>query len=178
MATDPAGMAANPSERIRAHFEAVAATAMADVPLCNPALSVATVGFFRHGDAWVGVLLTPWCMNLMLLPDATCECVRQVGETEWWTFPSGDYPFIAHRCDALGHYHACSLYSPVFEFDSQDLALEVAHEALGALMSGGGREADAARGREAARLEGRSLSDLPVSRRGFLRAVLPGGGSQ
>ncbi|MCB1955261.1 MAG: [NiFe]-hydrogenase assembly chaperone HybE [Rhodocyclaceae bacterium] len=175
MTTEPRALPADPSERVRAHFAHVGANAMRDMPLCNPALDVATVGFFRHGQAWVGVLVTPWCMNLMLLPDADCACERQVGETQWWTFPSGEYPFIAHRCDSLGDYQACSLYSPVFEFDSQAYALDVARETLRALMVGGDPEAEAARQREAARLEGRSVAELPVSRRGFLRAVLPGG---
>ncbi|MCB1890269.1 MAG: [NiFe]-hydrogenase assembly chaperone HybE [Rhodocyclaceae bacterium] len=176
MASEHAGVPADPSARIRAHFDTVAATTMTDVPLCNPALAVATEGFFRHGEAWVGILLTPWCMNLMLLPDADCDCQRQVGESEWWAFPSGDYPFIAHHCEVLGDYQACSLYSPVFEFDNQTLALDVAREALAALMADGDAAADASRARETARLEGRSVAAQPVSRRGFLRAVLPGGG--
>lgn len=167
--------AADPSTRIQAHFAQVAAGPMAGMPLCNPALVVAATGFVRHGAAWVGVLLTPWCMNLMLLPDPACECERRQGETQWWTFPSGEYPFIANRCTQLGDYQACSLYSPVFEFDSQAVALEVAHEAMAALMRAVEDPSAAHQAREAARLEGRPVTDVPVSRRGFLRAMLPRG---
>ena len=33
------------AERLRAHFQDVYVRAMADVPICNPALDVASVGF-------------------------------------------------------------------------------------------------------------------------------------
>ncbi len=168
------GRATNPAAAVRAFFEHVAASAMADMPLCNPALAVATVGFRRWREHWLGALLTPWCMNLMLLPDAEAAAGRE-GETRWLKFPSGDYPFIVHRCDELGAYLSCSLYSPLFEFDSQAAAQQVAEEALRALLAPADAADELAAAREAARLQGRAPSAVEVSRRGFLRALLPGG---
>jgi len=168
---------ANPEADVRAYFARVAATSMAGVPLCNPALTVATVGFRRWGGHWLGALLTPWCLNLLLLPDAEEGCWRD-GDTRWLAFPSGEYPFLVHRCDELGCLLACSLYSPVFEFDSQALALQVAEEALRALLASADAASDLAAAREAARLQGRAPSSVAVSRRGFLRAMLPGGGAE
>jgi len=170
-------VADSPAAAVRAYFERVAATGMAGVPLCNPALTVATVGFGRRGDCWLGVLLTPWCMNLMLLPDALEPACRE-GDTRWLEFPSGAYPFIVHHCDELGAYLSCSLYSPLFEFDSQALALQVAEEALRALLAPADAMAEQAAAREAARLQGRAPSAVEVSRRGFLRALLPAGAEE
>jgi Protein of unknown function (DUF3457). len=41
---------------------------MRDLPVVNASLSVQAVGFNRFGEDWLGVLITPWFMNLMLLP--------------------------------------------------------------------------------------------------------------
>ena len=41
---------------------------MADVPILNEALRVEAVGFVARGDEVLGVLVTPWFMNLMLVP--------------------------------------------------------------------------------------------------------------
>ena len=41
---------------------------MADIPLLNPALEVQAVGFSVWEAYCLGVLITPWFMNLMLLP--------------------------------------------------------------------------------------------------------------
>ncbi|MCB1916341.1 MAG: [NiFe]-hydrogenase assembly chaperone HybE [Rhodocyclaceae bacterium] len=152
----------DPAARIREYFVAVAQGPMAGLPIVNPALEVATIGFARQGEAWFGVLLTPWCMNLMLVPDPSCPCLRGEGDTQWWPFASGDYPFVVHHCHRLGCYHASSLFSPMFAFTTQAEAEAVAWQTLAQLHRPPERDA----GGDAKRL----------SRRGFLRSVLAGGG--
>ena len=56
-------------EALVASFERIGRESMRGLPFYNEALSVEAVGFERFGDAWLGVLITPWFMNLMLVSD-------------------------------------------------------------------------------------------------------------
>ena len=41
---------------------------MADVPILNPVLSVEAVDFQHWKGHWLGVVITPWCMSMLLVP--------------------------------------------------------------------------------------------------------------
>jgi [NiFe] hydrogenase assembly HybE family chaperone len=68
--------AQNPSMLIEQTFERIHSERMADLPFLNPRISVAAVGFARQGDDWRGVLVTPWGIQLLLLP-ADCPLERE-----------------------------------------------------------------------------------------------------
>ena len=122
------------SARIEGTFTRIAATRMAGVPVMNPALSVAMRGLRRHGGHWVGVLVTPWFMNLLLLPVAD-DGARRVGEKTALALPSGGYEGIWGHEDALGGYWSCSLFSPMFDFADQETAVATADAALAEIMT-------------------------------------------
>jgi [NiFe] hydrogenase assembly HybE family chaperone len=128
-------MTGGPAERLEAAFRDIHATRMQGLPFVNPALRVEAVGFRRWNGHWLGVLVTPWFMNLVLLPDdvAAWPSLRP-GEKCELTFPTGVFEFIAGREDAFGEYLACSLFSPMFEFVDQETAGLTALAALGALF--------------------------------------------
>jgi [NiFe] hydrogenase assembly HybE family chaperone len=156
----------NPRVRVEAEFSRIARTRMAGVPICNPALQVETIGFQRWQDEWLGILITPWALNLMLLPGGG-DAFRALwpGDSQWWQFPSGAYEFLGNREPGLGPYQVCSLFSPVFEFATQDAARDTARAALAALfVPGGAAQATAAAAPDAP----------PLSRRAFLRTLLAG----
>ena len=52
-----------------ASFERIGRESMRGLPFYNESLSVEAIGFDRFGDGWLGVLITPWFMNLMLVSD-------------------------------------------------------------------------------------------------------------
>ena len=66
-------MAWQDSEQIRRSLEAafndILQTRMHDVPVLNTALSVQALGFLRYQQDWLGVLVTPWFMSLLLMPE-------------------------------------------------------------------------------------------------------------
>ncbi|MGI2259354.1 [NiFe]-hydrogenase assembly chaperone HybE [Shewanella sp. GXUN23E] len=110
-------------------------TRMLDMPVINPGLQVQALGFRRYGDCWLGALITPWFINLVLLPthqDWSCLGILSKHRHE---FPSGRYEFVLGHEPQLGFFQSCSLFSPVFEFACQTGALDAAAAALSAMTS-------------------------------------------
>ncbi|HTO50692.1 MAG TPA: [NiFe]-hydrogenase assembly chaperone HybE [Burkholderiales bacterium] len=141
-----AGYATEPGPVLAAAFDLVRETRMQDVPILNPALSVEAVGFAPWDAHWLGVLVTPWFMNLMLLPRTAEKWVRlRPGEKHTYVFPSGAFEFIGGREEAIGEYQSCSLFSPMFEFADHETARLTAEACLRALFDPQNRaEADVA----------------------------------
>jgi [NiFe] hydrogenase assembly HybE family chaperone len=54
--------------RLAAAFERIHRERMAGLPILHPKLRVAAVGGRAWRGHWLGVLVTPWCMNLVLTP--------------------------------------------------------------------------------------------------------------
>ena len=116
-------------------FSEIADTRMRGIPIVHPDLHVEAVGFRAAAGGWLGVLITPWCMNLMLFPDASgtlpeVEPSREVCVT----LPSGDLPFMAGEEAGLGRYLMCSLFSPMEMFSDQASAHATACAVLDALF--------------------------------------------
>ena len=115
-------------------FERIAATRMQGIPILNPALRVQAVGFEPVPDAAaaaVGVLVTPWFMNLVWLPlDASTEDVAAPGATRERDVGTERFPFIGAHESGFGRFEVCSLFSPMGEFADQDRAVATARAVL------------------------------------------------
>jgi [NiFe] hydrogenase assembly HybE family chaperone len=130
-----AGYAADPGPHVAAAFRVVHETRMHDVPILNPAIAVEAVGFAPWDAHWLGCLVTPWFMNLMLLPRMAERWVRlRPGEKHTYAFPAGEFEFIGGHEEAIGEYQACSLFSPMFEFADHATARLAAQACLRALF--------------------------------------------
>ncbi|MDZ7653907.1 MAG: [NiFe]-hydrogenase assembly chaperone HybE [Burkholderiaceae bacterium] len=125
----------DPSAQLERVFAEIHATRMQGLPFVNPALRVEAVGFRRWDGRWLGVLITPWFMNLMLVPDADAGWHHvRYGDSVSYALPAGVFEFISAREPLLGDYQSCSLFSPVFEFADPDGARATAVAALAALF--------------------------------------------
>lgn len=116
-----------------ADFTEVFHSRMRDLPMVNQALHVQAVGFQPFEGGFLGVLVAPWFMNLVLLPGPD-RAVLKVGTKETVTFPSGEYEFMHAAREMVGPYMACALFSPMGDFTSQLQAVEVARAAMGELF--------------------------------------------
>jgi [NiFe] hydrogenase assembly HybE family chaperone len=125
----------SPAVALERVFQGVLLRQMQDMPMVNPALSVEAVGFRPWHEHWLGILITPWFMNLMLLPRVIANW-QHIAEREsrHYVFPAGVFEFIGGSDPVLGDYQACSLFSPMFEFADQGGARETAMAALDALF--------------------------------------------
>jgi [NiFe] hydrogenase assembly HybE family chaperone len=124
----------DPSSRLTLAYRAIAAR-MAGLGFVNPAIEVEAVGFGPWESHWLGVMVTPWFINLMLLPrePAGWTSLPQ-GETLRYRFPAGDYEFISSRDETIGEYQMCSLISPALDIPDHETARQVAEHARAALL--------------------------------------------
>jgi [NiFe] hydrogenase assembly HybE family chaperone len=119
---------------LEALFRDIGATRMRGVPMLHPGLAVQAVGFEAADGGALGVLMTPWFMNLVWLP-ADDACPLPVGTTLRRSVGHEDFDFIAAHEPGFGAFEACSLFSPMFEFADQAAALSTAEHVLAILRA-------------------------------------------
>lgn len=178
--TEPrvSGMTENPAAAIERAFRAIYRERMREMPFVNTSLEVEAIGFREWDRHWLGVLVTPWFMNLMLVPrEAGAWPRRPIGEPQAYAFPAGVCEFLEAREAMLGEYALCSLFSPMFEFADHTAARAMAKAVLSALFEPAHRDAsepqaNADRTRPLAVLE----DGAPLSKRDFLHGawLVPG----
>jgi len=118
-----------------ARYEAIYEERMRDLPIVNPRLSVEAVGFEQWEDKDLGILITPWFMNLVLLPDRGGLADFPQGERVECRFPSGPCELTVYQDGELGTYLAAVLFRTVADFPDQAVARAVAEEALAQILA-------------------------------------------
>jgi [NiFe] hydrogenase assembly HybE family chaperone len=115
-------------------FRRIQATRMEGVPLLHPDLHVQAIGFAPEPKAPVamGVLVTPWFMNLLRFPLGDAPDASLEGKLQW---DGHHLSFIAAFEAEFGAFAICSLASPMFEYVDQDAAVATAREVLAQLRS-------------------------------------------
>lgn len=127
---------ASPADAVEEAFFRIQREQMADVPILNPALSVEAVDFQRWQGHWLGIVVTPWCMSLLLVPGSGENWVS-TGDNKrrFVKFPAGDFAFLGSAEAELGEYQSCPLFSPMGQFASQSEATMTARASLIALLT-------------------------------------------
>lgn len=160
---------------LEAAFRRIAATRMAGLPINHPRLAVEGVGFRLWEGKWLGVLVTPWAVNLLLLPGGDPEFeALATDRRQTWRFPSGEYDFMGGDEEECGTFQFCSLVSPIPEegIPDQAAARALAAEVLVRLFAAPADEGGMAPAKPAE--PQRSMFSGPLSRRGFLSGGLAG----
>ncbi|MFO7954261.1 [NiFe]-hydrogenase assembly chaperone HybE [Thioalkalivibrio sp.] len=161
--------------RLETSFQLVQEQRMRAMALCNPVLDVEALGFGELPDRTgrLGVLITPWSMNLIHLPVGAALSEGHVGSR---TLPVGEVDFVGAAEVGFGAFESCSLFSPVLQFPDQLTARAVANETLGLLLGETTESGDADWSRLPMK-EGRAIRasggpvDIAVDRRRFLRGA-------
>ena len=125
-------------DQLTSLYREIARTRMDGVPILNPRLEVAALGFEAYQGYALGVLITPWFMNLMLVPldgEAFAKSAPQAGAKRMVALPAGQVEFILSFEEGFGWLLSCSLFSPMFEFEDQAAALETAEAALAEVLN-------------------------------------------
>ncbi len=107
---------------------------MRGLPILNPMLEVRAVGFQAFDKHAVGVLITPWFMNLVLLPGTSEWSEFAQGSVASVAFPGSDIEFNVSHDDDLGTQLSAALFSSVCDFPDQEIAEDIAREILHQLL--------------------------------------------
>jgi [NiFe] hydrogenase assembly HybE family chaperone len=119
----------DPSGYLECVFERIGRQRFAGVPLLNPALRVRAIGFDNGRHGWTGVMLTPWLMNLMVLPaTGTPWQALAVGSRRVLEFPAGQFEMLGGDEESLGPYLYCPMFSAMSVFPDQESAEDIARE--------------------------------------------------
>lgn len=121
------------------HFFQQANQRMMGLPVHNPALLVEVRGLTAlpgHEGVLIAVLITPWCMNLVLVQEAAAVPWQgfYTGLERDLQLPCGQVRFVVGDDGAGGFYQMCSLFSPMDDFADHATAQEVADETLKAVL--------------------------------------------
>ena len=125
----------SPADAVEKAFFRIQQEQMADVPILNPALSVEAVDFQRWQGHWLGIVVTPWCMSMLLVPGSAENWVS-AGENKrrFVKFPAGDFAFLGSEEAELGEYQSCPLFSPMGKFSTQSEATMTARASMIAVL--------------------------------------------
>jgi [NiFe] hydrogenase assembly HybE family chaperone len=110
---------------------------MRDMPFYNEKIAIEAIGFrpFREGEL-LGVVLTPWFMNMIELPiEPVPMNMAKISRIASVDLPAGKRTFAVGGDEAIGLYKAHSLHSPVLNFTLPGQAQAEARRMLALLMT-------------------------------------------
>jgi [NiFe] hydrogenase assembly HybE family chaperone len=155
-------------------FTHIGESAMRDLPIYNHSLEVDAVGFKIIDEGLIGVLITPWFINVMLLPRQKQKAAVPLGEKVTYSLVSGEHEFIVGEDDELGRYDFITVASPTLRYKSHQAARDAAYKALEKLLTHPEKT-------EVKTVEQPmhfvSPEQKGKERRAFLRGLINGGGS-
>ncbi|MBI5260618.1 MAG: [NiFe]-hydrogenase assembly chaperone HybE [Bradyrhizobium sp.] len=155
---DPAAWGAVLAEAYRAIGERT----MRELPIYNDALGVEPVGFRIFNGRIVGIMITPWFMNVVVPASDASASVATPGSSLRFRFPTGEIDFTVSDVAPVGRIASCSLFSPMSEFADMGSARAVAEAAIEALMQPAADD----------EAESRRAVKSSIDRRSFLRGAL------
>jgi [NiFe] hydrogenase assembly HybE family chaperone len=121
-------------DRLAVLYGDIQATAMRGAPICNEALAVEAVGFRDFAGYVLGVVVTPWFLNLIAAESQQIGRPAIPSSALRLRFPAGDVDFIVSELRGFGRIASCSLFSPMSGFADQQAARAAAEAALCALF--------------------------------------------
>ena len=123
------------AKAIEKTFQRIEQEQMQDIPLLNPALRVQSIGFQTYEGRTLGIIITPWMMNLLMLPAEHDDWSElKLGDKTHHRLPANEYRFMVNEIDGIGICQTHSLYSPMHEFLNQDHAVAAAENFMQTLM--------------------------------------------
>ena len=122
-------------DRLARIYGDIAERSMRDLPVFNPKLRVEAVDFHDDGTRVIGIVVTPWFMNVVITasPLGPAPVALPAGATATHDLPSGTYDFVVGDIPGFGRLDSLSLFSPMFEFDDPEVALATARAAMAEL---------------------------------------------
>ncbi|CQH22625.1 TPA: hydrogenase-2 assembly chaperone [Yersinia enterocolitica] len=139
-----AGHEQNPAALLEQAFGQVAADEMRGLPFYRDHIPLRACGFQLFEQQWIGALLTPWMLSLVVLPGPQQSWQRRaVGERLMLALPCGTIGFTVSEIIGCGQYLSRSLMSPLDTSLSAERALQLAEQSARMALSLPVMDADA-----------------------------------
>ncbi|TKI06482.1 hydrogenase-2 assembly chaperone [Martelella alba] len=104
----------SPADWLEREFGHIAAGEIRTLPFFRPTIPVRACGFTLFERQWLGCLLTPWMLSLLILPGpGQAWPIRRPGDRLALRLPCGNVGFMVGETAPLRQYLACSLMSPL-----------------------------------------------------------------
>lgn len=117
-------------------FQQIGTERILGLPIYNDKLTVEAVDFQECDGGLIGVLVTPWFMNVMLLPkDTTPYHHQELGEKVKYQLQSGEHEFVIGEDEEVGRYLFRTITSPTHCYKKQMAAVNAGNKALNALLT-------------------------------------------
>ena len=117
------------------HFERVHLEHMQGLPILNLRLAVEVVGASDFDEHQICILITPWFMNLVILPGTDDWAEVDQGESFSIELPREALDFTVCHDEEVGTFLTAVLFRTVSDFPDQETAREVALEIMQQLFS-------------------------------------------
>ena len=112
---------------------------MLGLPIVNDQLETEAIGFREFEGHDIGVLLTPWFMNLFLLPGDDQWSQAAPGSKVEVSLPGECCEFVVNQDDELGTCLSAILFRTVTDFPDQATGRAIADEVLVQLFTTAGK---------------------------------------
>jgi [NiFe] hydrogenase assembly HybE family chaperone len=117
------------------HYRSIHDERMQGLPFLNAALDVEAVGFTDHEEHQVGVLITPWFMNLVVLPGDEQWDGQEPGSLCQLELPAGRMEFNVGGDETIGTLLTAVLFTSVADFPDHPTARDIGVEIMRQLFS-------------------------------------------
>ncbi|UFZ07640.1 [NiFe]-hydrogenase assembly chaperone HybE [Bradyrhizobium ontarionense] len=154
----PDAAAAAWGQQLAVAYRDIGERVMRELPIYHDALEVEPVGFAEFRGRMMGIMITPWFMNVVVPADAATAAGSLIVD-----LPAGAFEFTLGDVAGIGRIASCSLFSPMFEFEDMAAARVAAEAALNALVTPPSEEPEPTQA-------GKVSS--AIDRRAFLRGTL------
>ena len=125
----------NPSELFRSEMEKIAEN-MRDLPFYRHDIPCFTPNFVLFEGQWIGTVLTPWMMSIVVLPGPQQQWEeRAIGDKLGLQLPYNTFTFTVSGVESVPQYLSSSLLSPLDPNLTAEQAIQLTKDCLTMLLS-------------------------------------------
>ncbi|MDY4594381.1 MAG: hydrogenase-2 assembly chaperone [[Pasteurella] aerogenes] len=129
------GFRQDPSVLLQQAMENVAPQ-MQDLPFYRQEIPCFCPAFVLFEQQWIGVVLTPWTLSIVVLPGPEQQWVkREIGEKLLLQLPYKNLVFTVGQLENIPQYLSCSLLSPLDAELTADQAVQLTKDCLSMILS-------------------------------------------
>ncbi len=111
------------TQKLETCFNHILIENMQGINILNHELEVEAIEFTKWNGRLMGMMVTPWFVNLIMLPNEKDNWhTLELGDKQTYNFPSKDLDMMVNEIEGFGYCRTYSLYSPCKDLPNQESA--------------------------------------------------------